>query len=273
MTNLSDPRSPQGTEPSAVTATLPSMHAVLLQKLDLEARGSLMGYDRERRDLKVIDWPIGDDGKLLRPSEWDYYRRSFYFPSCLCPLFGGRDEQDVVVEREGVEYIARTPCAYESSASPESRMEGMPIIPPVPENAWVLLDRLQAMRKPGLTPEQFQSLLAQCPACEMIIARRMDKRRYIDQTERSIRGMVSSVTPSIASGSRPAAMARSRAARMRAFKEGNSLSRWTKVFSSQRFKAHSRTKALACVNSFSKSRLKCVSWTLTFTYFFDAYFL
>ncbi|KAI0058843.1 hypothetical protein BV25DRAFT_1918950 [Artomyces pyxidatus] len=223
MAHLSASRSPHHTKPGAVNTTLPTMHAILLQRLDREGRDSLLGYDRERHDLKVIDWPIGDDGRLLCPTQWDQYRRSFYYPSCLCPIFGVCTEQDVVVQREGVECIAtcaKDLCGYRVRLSPlylkpglpakiypmkaailtraqlrrkagyiswkdaqtrhvpNIEREGTPPVPPVPKNAWLLLDKLQAMRSPGLTPEQFQALLAQCPACEMIIARRSSYEAY-----------------------------------------------------------------------------------------------
>ncbi|KAI0058491.1 hypothetical protein BV25DRAFT_1840892 [Artomyces pyxidatus] len=178
------------------------MHAILLQRLNLEARDSLLGYDRERHDLKVIEWPIGDDGRLLHPTQWDQYRRSFYFPSCLCPIFGVCTEQDVAVQREGDECIATCAaglCGYRVRLSPLYLKPGLPakMYPMKPAiltraqlrrkaeyGLWkdeqsrrvpniVREDRLQAMRNPGLTPEQFQALLAQCPACEMIIARQV----------------------------------------------------------------------------------------------------
>src|SRR5882762_2389966 len=50
-----------------------------------------------------------------------------------------------------------------------------------------------------------------------------------------------------ASGSIPAAMARSRDARMSAFSDGSSSARRTCVFSSHRCVAQSRTNVLACV--------------------------
>ncbi|KAI0065331.1 hypothetical protein BV25DRAFT_1836608 [Artomyces pyxidatus] len=72
MADLPTPTSRSLTEPVPVHTKLPSIYDVLRQRLGCEGHDSLLGYDHKSRDLKIIEWPIGEGGRLLHPAEWEH---------------------------------------------------------------------------------------------------------------------------------------------------------------------------------------------------------